>query len=76
MSPAGHFYYFALCFSGGDPSLATPDGRAVNEEVYEDKGKLVFDKRYRQADLPGLWVAGKISTHYTFSQTDCHKYFS
>ena len=46
-------------FSGGDASLTDLKGRAVNEEVYEDKGKLVFDNKYRQADLPGLWVAGE-----------------
>ena len=42
-----------------DAHLADKSGRAVNEEVYQDKGKLVFDKRYREADLPGLWVAGE-----------------
>ncbi len=56
---SGEFHSLRILFTGGDPSLASPDGRAVNEEVYEDKGKLVFDKRYRQADLPGLWVAGQ-----------------
>ena len=45
--------------TGGDPSLTDTRGRAVNEEVYEDKGKLVFDNKYRVADLPGLWVAGR-----------------
>ncbi len=45
---------------GGDPALTTQCGRTVNEEVYEDKGKLVFDKQYRLADLPGLWVAGML----------------
>ncbi len=54
-----YFYIFLYIYTGGDPSLTTPEGKAVNEEVYEDKGKLVFDKHYRQADLPGLWVAGK-----------------
>ena len=44
---------------GGDPSLTDTSGRAVNEEVYEDKGKLVYDNKYRIADLPGLWVAGR-----------------
>ena len=53
--------------------MATPDGRAVNEEVYEDKGKLVFDKRYRQADLPGLWVAGIV--FLSFLYIDLYDFF-
>ena len=44
--------------TGGDSALSTREGRAVNQETYEDKGKLVFDRRYRPADQPGLWVAG------------------
>ena len=48
--------------------LLDSEGRAVHEEVYKDKGKMVFDKKYRIADLPGLWVAGesfKMHLHYT-----------
>ncbi|CAH1781145.1 unnamed protein product [Owenia fusiformis] len=42
---------------GVDPGRAAPDGQTVNVEIYEDKGKLVKDRRYRRKDLPGLWVA-------------------
>ena len=52
---APHLPFVAGC----DSSLADRKGQAVNEEVYEDKGKLVFDNKYRTADLPGLWVASK-----------------
>lgn len=44
--------------------LLDAEGRAVNEEVYEDKGKMVFDKKYRVADLPGLWIAGRGHPEY------------
>ena len=49
--------FFLNCI-GSDSSLADNKGRAVSVYVYEDKGKLVFDNKYRVADLPGLWVAG------------------
>ena len=44
---------------GGDAGIPTPNGTAVNMEIYQDKGKMVFDRKYRQADQPGLWVAGE-----------------
>lgn len=54
-----------IVYLGCNPMMCDLEGRAVNEEVYEDKGKLVFDKKYRVADLPGLWVAGEvINTKY------------
>jgi hypothetical protein len=44
--------------TGCDASLTDPRGWTVSEEVYKDRGKLVFGKHYRMAELPGLWVAG------------------
>ena len=46
---------------GCDSSLSDNHGRAVCEEVYAGRGKLIFTKQYRVVDLPGLWVAGKDS---------------
>ena len=45
---------------GADSTICDKQGRAVFEEVYEDRGKLVFRRKYRLADLPGLWAAIEI----------------
>ena len=47
--------------AGCDASISDFRGRAVSEEVYAGRGKLVYGKQYRVVDLPGLWVAGKHS---------------
>ena len=48
--------------AGGDALMTDKYGQTVSVYVYEDKGKLVFDRRYRLADLPGLWAAGAFTT--------------
>lgn len=42
---------------GSDPSIAALDGSTVSEQTYEDRGALVFGRKYRIQDLPGLWAA-------------------
>lgn len=42
---------------GCDASLPDARGRCVSEEVYENRGKLIFSNKYRVSELPGLWAA-------------------
>ena len=55
------------CIAGCDASLSDFHGNAVSEEVYADRGKLVYGKQYRVVDLPGVWVAGKHSALHWLS---------
>jgi len=48
-----------VCVIVGCNASLTDRGRAVCEQVYEGRGKLVFKNHYRVVDLPGLWVGGK-----------------
>ncbi|XP_013382703.1 uncharacterized protein LOC106153356 isoform X2 [Lingula anatina] len=48
---------FHILRIGVDPSIATPDHRAVAITNYKYKGKFVLTGSYRRVDQPGLWVA-------------------
>lgn len=48
---------------GCDAALGDVHGRCVSEEVYEGRGKLVFGKKFRISDLPGIWASGETFRH-------------